>query len=361
MFSHLQFHLLFNAGPGNFNRDKSGRPKTANLGGVTRQRWSSQSMCRPLTQALNAALDGGEGLQTRELINQTYDDLLAGGLSKKEVEKHCQRMKQIIDPVKEKDEENKKKEPEKKKKKEGFQLSETLKIHPEEERARRDLVKKILGKEPVTDEDFDIVRAGTGIVIAVTGRMFAKRPDLSVEAGLLRGHALSVHASTVEHDFFVACDDLNKSDIGTSHMGTTQFSSGLMYAYYSLNLGLTLKNLGGNKARLNALLKYLVQALPNTTPRGHITKMAHIAPASYVMVEKVQAPYSLFGAFTDPIDTERVSNILEASVLRLREHKDRFDTMYCRASDWRELSLLGPDQNGKSAQTIEDLVKFVTE
>ncbi len=46
MTTFIQLHLLTAYAPANLNRDESGRPKTAFMGGVERLRVSSQSLKR---------------------------------------------------------------------------------------------------------------------------------------------------------------------------------------------------------------------------------------------------------------------------------------------------------------------------
>ncbi len=60
MTTFIQLHLLTAYAPANLNRDESGRPKTAYMGGVERLRVSSQSLKRAwrVSETFEGAMDG---------------------------------------------------------------------------------------------------------------------------------------------------------------------------------------------------------------------------------------------------------------------------------------------------------------
>ena len=68
----VQLHLLTFYGPANLNRDDTGRPKTAMIGGVERLRISSQSLKRAVrtSDAFQEALDGNLGVRSRNIGRQ---------------------------------------------------------------------------------------------------------------------------------------------------------------------------------------------------------------------------------------------------------------------------------------------------
>ena len=73
MTTFIQLHLLTAYAPSNLNRDDSGRPKTARMGGVDRLRVSSQSLKRAwrVSERFESAMDGHIGKRTR-LIGKKY-------------------------------------------------------------------------------------------------------------------------------------------------------------------------------------------------------------------------------------------------------------------------------------------------
>ncbi|HST93627.1 MAG TPA: type I-E CRISPR-associated protein Cas7/Cse4/CasC [Microvirga sp.] len=74
----LSIHILTALPPHNVNRDESGRPKTAEIGGVLRGRISSQARKRALR--MSPHLDAGQrSIRTRELGIKVFRDLTADG------------------------------------------------------------------------------------------------------------------------------------------------------------------------------------------------------------------------------------------------------------------------------------------
>ena len=65
----MQLHLLTSYPPSNLNRDDLGRPKTAEMGGATRLRISSQSLKRAwrTSQVFEEAAKGHVGTRTKEM------------------------------------------------------------------------------------------------------------------------------------------------------------------------------------------------------------------------------------------------------------------------------------------------------
>ena len=82
MSRFLQLHLLTFFTPANLNRDDTGRPKTAVVGGATRLRLSSQALKRAwrTSDIFAAALADHMGQRTQRLGEVVRAHLLAGGM-----------------------------------------------------------------------------------------------------------------------------------------------------------------------------------------------------------------------------------------------------------------------------------------
>lgn len=67
MTTFIQLHILTAYAPANLNRDDTGRPKTAIMGGVERLRVSSQSLKRAwrTSEVFESALSGHIGTRVR--------------------------------------------------------------------------------------------------------------------------------------------------------------------------------------------------------------------------------------------------------------------------------------------------------
>lgn len=86
MTTFIQLHLLTAYAPANLNRDESGRPKTAFMGGVERLRVSSQSLKRAwrVSETFEAALDGFMGKRTRRIgVDYVYRPMKDAGIEEK--------------------------------------------------------------------------------------------------------------------------------------------------------------------------------------------------------------------------------------------------------------------------------------
>ena len=83
MSRFLQLHLLTFFPPANLNRDDTGRPKTAVVGGATRLRLSSQALKRAwrTSEVFAEALADHMGHRTQRLGEDVLDHLKAGGMA----------------------------------------------------------------------------------------------------------------------------------------------------------------------------------------------------------------------------------------------------------------------------------------
>ena len=83
MSRFLQLHLLTFFPPANLNRDDTGRPKTAMVGGATRLRLSSQALKRAwrTSEVFEVALADHMGQRTQRLGEDVLAHLKAGGMA----------------------------------------------------------------------------------------------------------------------------------------------------------------------------------------------------------------------------------------------------------------------------------------
>lgn len=67
--------------------------------------------------------------------------------------------------------------------------------------------------------------------IAMFGRMLAAKTKFNGEAAVQVAHALGVHASPLEDDYFTAVDDLSSDTTGAAHVGEASFAAAVFYQY----------------------------------------------------------------------------------------------------------------------------------
>jgi CRISPR system Cascade subunit CasC len=161
----------------------------------------------------------------------------------------------------------------------------------------------------------------SGVDIALSGRMATS--GLMSELGKVDGamsiaHAITTHAVESDIDWFTAVDDLQ--DIGSGHLGTQEFSSGVFYRYASLNISQLQYNLGGaDRGRALEVAGHLAHMLATEIPNAKQRSFAAFNPADLVMVSFSDFPLSLANAFEQPIES-RKGGYLKPSVEALNDY-----------------------------------------
>jgi CRISPR system Cascade subunit CasC len=325
MTQFLQLHLLTSYPPSNLNRDDLGRPKTAVLGGARRLRISSQSLKRAwrTSNLLQEALAGHLGTRTKAMGTEVLRALRAGGVPDETAIAAATSIASVF---------GKAKAPKKGEAgKTGKVETEQLAHFSPEERAGIDALVAVLvneKREPKDDELKLLKKQHRAVDIALFGRMLADAPDFNVEAAAQVAHAVTVHATEVEDDYFSAVDDLNtgEEDRGAGHIGESEFAAGLFYLYLCLDRDLLVENLSGDEALASQALRSLVEAAAKVAPSGKQASFASRAYASYILAEKGrQQPRSLSVAFLKPV---KGGDFLTEAVRRLDETREGFDAVY---------------------------------
>ncbi|MFC0224927.1 type I-E CRISPR-associated protein Cas7/Cse4/CasC [Serratia aquatilis] len=325
MTKFIQFHLLTAYAPANLNRDDTGRPKTAIMGGIERLRVSSQSLKRAwrISEKFGEALSGNIGVRTRRLGRDIYQKLLDKGVTEKSALATAAKIAEQFGKLKN----------DKGAKGDlvNLDIEQLVHISPDEQQQIDQLLALLAeqgGREP-QDDELKLLRAQAGGVdIALFGRMLASAPGFNVEAACQVAHAIGVSAVTIEEDFFTAVDDLNRKeeDAGSAHMGEQGFASALFYSYICISRDLLLKNLNGDEELVKRTLRALAETVVTVSPTGKQNSFATRAYASYVLAEiGEQQPRSLAVAFFNPV---RSDNQVAEATQRLEEQYKKFDRAY---------------------------------
>ncbi len=348
MSRFIQLHILTFYPPSNLNRDDTGRPKSAVMGGVERLRVSSQAIKRAVrtSEAFEQALDGHLGKRTQRFGEEIEDHLI------KEKSAAPERAREIARAVarafgkvatidKEKTEKPKSKKDKEVVETPDVPVARTAQlafIGPEERTAALALAEQLLEKGEKIDEGTvkpaEILRrADTAIDIAMFGRMLADNADFNREAAVQVAHAVTTHKVVVEDDFYTAVDDLKTSseDAGAGFMGELGFGSGIFYLYVCIDTALLVKNLGGDAALAAQGLDAFTEALATVSPTGKQASFASRSRASFILAEKGnQQPRTLAGAFVKPVGG---TDILQDSINKLHEIRIAMDAVYGACSD----------------------------
>jgi len=222
------------------------------------------------------------------------------------------------------------------------------------ERAAVDALTDALAERQAGPErkELDLLRHNNQAAdIALFGRMLADSPAFNTEAAAQVAHAIGVHKSAVEDDFYTAVDDLNtgEEDLGAGHMGQTEFGAGLFYLYLCIDRALLLENLDKNRQLTDDSLRALVEAAATVAPTGKQNSFGSRARASYILAETGdQQPRSLAVSFLKPINgPDMLSNAIRA----MEKTRDDMDRAYGPCAEQRALLNVG---NGDG--TLQEII-----
>jgi CRISPR system Cascade subunit CasC len=344
MTGFLQLHLLTFYPPANLNRDDTGRPKTATVGGVPRLRISSQALKRAWrTSAVFAErLHEFCGKRTQRFGEKIESHLQDNGVEPKralqiarDIAQHFGTLKPERDPA-------------------PARTEQLVFISPEEQTAAMALADRIAAGEAIEPSVEKLLRrADTAADIAMFGRMLADNPAYNREAAVQVAHAITTHRVMVEDDYYTAIDDLKtpEEDAGAGFISELGFGSGIFYLYACVDTGLLVENLGGERGLAADACAALAEAAATVSPKGKQPSFAARARAHYVLAEFGSAqPRTLAGAFIRPVDD---ADLAAASVRGLEEWRGKLDRAYGPAAEASATMNVAAE-----CGTLADIVEF---
>ncbi|MBM9624674.1 type I-E CRISPR-associated protein Cas7/Cse4/CasC [Streptomyces zhihengii] len=383
--SIIDIHILQNVPPSNINRDDTGTPKSAYYGGERRARVSSQAWKRATREQFKQLLPPEElGVRTKRVV-----EVLAEHIVKRDAtvaDNAVKLAEEVLTAAT-----GSTLETPKRKTKEGDQGSDTL---PESKylmflsRRQLDALADIAigssgGGDPATlkaelkdKKNKAQARAAVdsrhSVDIALFGRMVADAAGLNVEAAAQVAHALSVHRSEVESDYYTAVDDQSgDSESGAGMIGTVDFNSATLYRYAAVDVNELHRNLGSGLApeqppstpATKALTSFL-EAFITSLPTGKINTFAHHTLPSVVIVKlRDRWPLNFVGAFETPIPKTSAGGFLRESCDRLAAHITEMEQAYGLDSDPTWVFRVGEETKGLadlgSTLTLETLLQQV--
>ena len=148
-----------------------------------------------------------------------------------------------------------------------------------------------------------------------------KEIDMNIEAATSFNHAISTHAVSTDIDYFTALDDLPTTDLGSAHIGTTEFNSATYYRYVCLDLGVLAKNLciediHADKDTINKAIETFVKALLIAVPSARQNTMSAYSTWDYAKV-LVRNGQALQLSFEKPVRSKG-NGYLEPSIDELK-------------------------------------------
>lgn len=351
MSRFLQLHILVAYPPSNPNRDDLGRPKTATIGGVMRQRMSSQAIKRAIRQsdAFGKALKGQMGSRTQRLGERIVDHLAARGADSETALKIAREVAAALGKIKSE------KDPD------PAQIEQLAFLSPDEQKLALDWADKAYaGEDLPKDKELAklILQQADGAVdIAMFGRMLANTPEHNREAAVQVAHAFTVNRVDIEDDYYTAVDDLKspEQDSGAGFVGEAGFGAGVYYLYVTVNRPLLLHNLKGDAELAEKGLNALVHALATSAPSGKRNSFANHVRPGFILAEKGdRQPRSLAEAFTVAVAG---ADQMREAVARLRKQRADFAAVY--GTDWESEACL--EVGNAETATLDHIAEFAAE
>lgn len=326
----IDIHALQTVPPSLINRDDTGAPKSAIFGGVPRQRVSSQAWKRAIRRYFeNGIGQEAVGLRSRNLpeviVNRVMEISPEFGLE--EAIEGVQNLfkapgaKQgikLVEPKVSKDGEdsdNQSPYP---------TTAALLFLSPHQiERAAQAIVDAD-GEKITKAEATDILDTKHSVDMAMFGRMLADAPAFNIDASVQVAHAIGVHESEPEFDYYTAVDDVleDAEEIGAGMIGTTQMMSSTLYRFATINVEGLATNLG-NMDMANKAAVLFIKAFIESMPTGKQNTFANntLPELVYVAVRNTRS-VSLVNAFEDPVGREDSTRRRAAAEALAREARD---------------------------------------
>lgn len=326
----IDIHALQTVPPSLINRDDTGAPKSAIFGGVPRQRVSSQSWKR----AIRRYFEDEVGKQTVGLRSRNLPEVIAKRVMELSpefgLEEAIEGVKnlfkapgakqgiKLVEPKAAKDDEYSEQQA-------PYPTTAALLfLSPHQiERAAQAIVDADGGKITKA-EATDILDTKHSIDMAMFGRMLADAPAFNVDASVQVAHAIGVHESEPEFDYYTAVDDVleDAEEIGAGMIGTTQMMSSTLYRFATINVEGLAANLGNADMASEAAVLF-IKAFIESMPTGKQNTFANntLPELVYVAIRNTRS-ISLVNAFEDPVEREDSTRRLAAAEALAQEARD---------------------------------------
>jgi len=331
----INFHVLISHSPSCLNRDDMNMQKNAVFGGKRRVRISSQSLKRAMRKSDYYKTSIGESsIRTKHIstLYQTaaehflgrYDDVLVKDavslISGKDLASDEEVRDDAVAP---------------------WALEEIAWFCEQIKQAKEaGEDEKAIKKNLKASTEAMKQALASCVDIALSGRMATS--GLMSEFGKIDGalavaHAITTHeVSDSDIDWFTAVDDLQ--ELGSGHLDTQEFSSGVFYRYASLNVGQLQENLGGvNRDQVLDIAAHTLHMLATVVPSAKQQSFAAHNLADLAMVSFSDLPVSLANAFERPVCAS--DGFLKPSLTGLNDYWEKVHKGYGLEEKCAEFSL----------------------
>lgn len=373
MKNFINFHVLISHSPSCLNRDDMNMQKSAIFGGERRVRISSQSLKRAMRKSEYYRQHlGEESIRSRylDLLKDEFMKQFRGEFEEAIVKEALERFSKTKST--EGDDEQGTEETEKdadKKLAVAPWIKDEFKVicqivravrnegisRDEEEKAEQAFAKqkgknkksleyfidavidKKIEKRLETNREALSNAIASAVDVALSGRMATSGLMTTIDGSLAVAHVLTTHAVDADIDWFTAVDDLK--NLGSSHIDTQEFSSGVFYRYASLNLKQLQVNLGlipdmkspetaESRKRALEIAAHLLHMLATVVPSAKQQTFAAHNLADLALVSFSDIPVSLSNAFEKPISHYNGSGFKAPSIVELHKYWQQVHSGY---------------------------------
>lgn len=328
----IDIHALQTIPPSLINRDDMGAPKSARFGGVQRQRVSSQSWKRAIRNDFAERFPAEQmGKRTRligEIICKRIFELTEETGNEWEAQRAIDGVQNLFSAAKLKLKDGK------------AAAKNDINVEDDEQlafpeigyllfignhqidRAARKIIEKD-GEKFSKKEALAILDTEHSIDIALFGRMVADDAAFNVDASVQVAHALGIHESEPEFDYFTAVDDFSADSekTGAGMIGTVQMMSSTLYRFATVDVESLAENLNDKETAINAAAAF-VESFVKSLPTGKQNTFAHntLPELVYVTVSKERS-VSLVNAFETPVESTEDGRRFNGAVALAKEAK----------------------------------------
>ena len=310
---YVDFHVIQTVPPSCVNRDDTGSPKTAVYGGVRRARVSSQSWKKAIREMFKDHFAESElGVRTKKIVSLVRDKIIDNDPSKSE-EEAIALAEEIIraSDVKTKD-------------------KEALALFFMSTKQADNLAVLALSGQYDKKSIQVALNKGSGVDVALFGRMVADDPVLNTDASAQVAHAISTHRVDNEYDYFTAVDDRAPEDnAGAGMIGTVEYNSSTLYRYATVSGHMLLGQLADSpEATAKAIVEF-ARAFITAMPTGKQNTFANrTLPDGVAVVIRTDQPINFAGAFEAPVASNN-SGYSSESMKRLVSYaKENYKNYY---------------------------------
>ena len=305
MTTFIDIHALQTLPPSNINRDDTGSPKSAFFGGVQRQRVSSQAWKSVIRRDFELHLDRSKlGVRTRLVADKVVARILdlAPEFDADAAEKAVVQAFTAVGTPK-KHVKLERQEGEKRISNRAVSNAALFLSNQQIDKLAQAII-EANGEKIPPKQVKEILNTEHGIEIALFGRMVAEAADFNVDAACQVAHALSVHGSEPDFDYYTAVDDVVRASddaTGAGMIGTVEMASSTFYRYANINLDALNANLGDASVSVEATLAF-VRAFIESMPTGKQNSFAaRTLPDAVIVSVRNDRPISYVNAFEKAI------------------------------------------------------------